>query len=199
MADTSDQLNEDGVEDEPLDQEEIDALLRSGGPARSDSPTDEDIAQIQTEIEENTYPEPPGADIDESTGTTSREDIEQLLDQAERALVLIESAEQAQPPGAKPFELRDFSGTSPSTEAATLDPGRDEELDVKIELGRTRMHLEEVLKLRDGSVVPLDRLAGDTVDVYVKDRLVARGEILVLDDNFCIRIAEVIAGEPAAA
>ena len=84
-------------------------------------------------------------------------------------------------------------------EVATLDLVRDVELNVKIELGRTHMHLEEVLKLRKGSVVPLDKLAGDPVDVYVNDRLVARGEVLVLNDNFCVRIADLIAGEKSVA
>ena len=65
---------------------------------------------------------------------------------------------------------------------------------MKIELGRTQMYLEDVLKLRKGSVVPLDKLAGDPVDIYVNQRLVARGEVLVLNDNFCVRVAELIVG-----
>lgn len=69
----------------------------------------------------------------------------------------------------------------------------DVELDVTIELGRTEMLVEDVLKLQSGSVVELDKLAGDPVDVYVNGRLVARGEVLVLNDNFCIRISEIIA------
>ncbi len=77
----------------------------------------------------------------------------------------------------------------------------DVELDVTIELGRTEMLVEDILKLQSGSVVELDKLAGDPVDVYVNGRLVARGEVLVLNDNFCIRISEIIANleEQAAA
>ena len=56
------------------------------------------------------------------------------------------------------------------------------------------MYLEDVLRLRKGSVVPLDKLAGDPVDVYVNGRLIARGEVLVLNDNFCVRVAELITG-----
>ena len=66
---------------------------------------------------------------------------------------------------------------------------------MKIELGRTDMLLEDVLKLRRGSVVPLDKLAGDPVDIFVNGRLVARGEVLVLNDNFCVRVAELITGD----
>jgi flagellar motor switch protein FliN/FliY len=69
----------------------------------------------------------------------------------------------------------------------------DVDLHVMVELGRTEMLVEDVLKLVAGSVVELDKLAGDPVDVYVNQRLVARGEVLVLNDNFCIRISEIIA------
>lgn len=69
----------------------------------------------------------------------------------------------------------------------------DVNLEVSIELGRTEMLVEDVLKLGAGSVVELDKLAGDPVDVYVNGRLVARGEVLVLNDNFCIRVSEIVA------
>jgi len=74
-----------------------------------------------------------------------------------------------------------------------IDLLSDVDLQVSIELGRTQMLVEDVLRLGEGSVVELDKLAGDPVDVYVNDRLVARGEVLVLNDNFCIRISEIIA------
>ncbi|REJ70297.1 MAG: flagellar motor switch protein FliN [Planctomycetota bacterium] len=121
--------------------------------------------------------------------------MELLLNQAEEALASVDETSSAPP--AKPFELKDLGGAPASTEAATIELVRDVELDVSIELGRTHMYLEEVLKLRKGSVVPLDKLAGDHVDVYVNGRLVARGEVLVLNDNFCVRVAELLAGEAA--
>ncbi len=65
-------------------------------------------------------------------------------------------------------------------------------LNVRIELGRTKMKLEDVLALGKGSVVPLDQLAGEPLDIYVNDKLVARGEVLVLHDNFCVRVTEVV-------
>lgn len=65
-------------------------------------------------------------------------------------------------------------------------------LNVRIELGRTKMRLEDVLALGKGSVVPLDQLAGEPLDIYVNDKLVAKGEVLVLHDNFCVRVTEVV-------
>lgn len=122
-------------------------------------------------------------------------DVELLLQQAERAIASLDEASSQPPPGVAPFSLEDFVGAPPNTERATLDLIRDVELDLKIEFGRTHMYLEDVLKLRKGSVVPLDKLAGDPVDIFVNGRLIAKGEVLVLNDNFCVRVAELIAGE----
>ena len=73
-----------------------------------------------------------------------------------------------------------------------FDLVRDVELTVKIELGRTKMRLDEVLRLGHGAIVELDRLAGDPVDVFVNDRLVARGEVVVLNEKFAVRLTEVV-------
>jgi flagellar motor switch protein FliN/FliY len=90
------------------------------------------------------------------------------------------------------LELPDFDLSSVSGAQHGLDMLADVQLDVRIELGRTRMLVEDVLRLNSGAVVELDKLAGDPLDVYVNDRLVARGEVLVLNDNFCIRVNEII-------
>ena len=92
------------------------------------------------------------------------------------------------------FQFPEFGGTVPSTEHVTLDLISEVDLDVKVELGRTYMYIEDVLKLRRGSVVPLDKMAGETVDIYINGRLLARGEVLVMNENFCIRVAELLAG-----
>ncbi|MCC6125568.1 MAG: flagellar motor switch protein FliN [Pirellulales bacterium] len=127
-------------------------------------------------------------------------DIEFLLNQAERALQSIDAANADDlPQGIHAFRFEELDGAPPSTETATLDLIRDVELDLKIELGRTQMYLEDVLKLRRGSVVALDKLAGDPVDIYVNGRLIARGEVLVMNDNFCVRVAELIAGNSVCA
>lgn len=84
----------------------------------------------------------------------------------------------------------------PATDAThAIDMLGDVELDVKIELGRCQMLVEDVLRLSPGSVVELDKLAGDPVDVYVNEHLVARGEVLVVNDNFCVRINEIVSTE----
>jgi len=96
-------------------------------------------------------------------------------------------------PSALPFDLPAFEQAISDAQAASIDLLRDVELNVKIELGRSKMLVEDVLKLAEGSVVELDKLAGDPVDVFVNDKLVARGEVLVLNDNFCVRVNEIMA------
>lgn len=97
---------------------------------------------------------------------------------------------------AAPLEMTELAEPSDQINLANIDLLDDVELDVKIELGRTQMYIEDVLRLGEGSVVELDKLAGDPVDVYVNDRLVARGEVLVLNDNFCVRINDIISVNP---
>jgi flagellar motor switch protein FliN len=100
---------------------------------------------------------------------------------------------------AHPMPLPGLSATGAERRDHDIELLSDVELNVKIELGRATMLIEDVLKLGEGSVVELDKLAGDPVDVLVNDRLVARGEVLVLNDNFCVRISEIVAGDGVAA
>jgi len=88
--------------------------------------------------------------------------------------------------------------TDPTTIAETpgIDLLNDVDVNVQIELGRSRMRVQDILKLGEGSVVELDKLAGETVDILVNDHLVARGQVLVLNGNYCVRINEVITTEP---
>lgn len=94
--------------------------------------------------------------------------------------------------GATPFMSPEFSGAPQSASKQGIDMLSDVHMNVRIELGRTKMFVEDVLKLSDGAVVELDKLAGDPVDVFVNDRRVARGEVLVLNDFFCVRINEIV-------
>lgn len=91
-----------------------------------------------------------------------------------------------------PMELPAFPLHAGGVSAETIDLLADVSLNVKIELGRTSMLLEDVLKLGEGAVVELDKLAGDPVDIYVNNRPVARGEVLVVNDNFCVRVHEIL-------
>lgn len=110
-----------------------------------------------------------------------------------------ESESESDSDGTSNFDLPPLSlgGSSELPDGIALL--KDVNLDVKIELGRTRMVVDDVLRLSEGAVVELDKLAGDPVDIYVNGRHIARGEVLVLNENFCVRISEILAGAEAAA
>ena len=92
-----------------------------------------------------------------------------------------------------PIGMPDFSGGLPhSTDSSGIGVLGDVSLQVRIELGRTKMLVEDVLKLNPDSVVELDKAAGDPVDIYVNGRRIARGEVLVLNENFCVRVSEIL-------
>ena len=201
------------ADEDLVSQDEINEMLKQSGtggdsPAAPSEPAGNTVDQSEIEALLSGAPQapsqtaaaaPPASSGDEVT----QNDIELLLNKAEQALDSIDKAGadsgEELPPGMKSFEFKPFSGTAANKESATLELMSDVQLDMTIELGRTHMELEDVLKLKQGSVVPLDKLAGDPADIYVNGRLVARGEILVLNDNFCIRVAELIVGESACA
>ena len=178
-------------EPQTLNQSDIEALLAARKPATATAPRPAAPAPMS---------HAPAASASALDSPIPQGDIELLLSHAERALASVNQPSSSElPDGVNTFRFEDFTGAPASTEVATIELVRDVELDLKIELGRTHMYLEDVLKLRRGSVVPLDKLAGDPVDIYVNGRLIARGEVLVLNDNFCVRVAELIQSETAAA
>ncbi len=160
-----------------------------------------DIDALLKEAEQGASAEAPQAD----SAALTPEDIDALVNAAASASPV--PAAVADPPPssgrgstAPNIERFDYPSLAASP-GAQVDPKRlsmlsDVKLRVKVELGRTRMLVEDVLSLGEGSVVELDKLAGDPVDVYANDRLVARGEVLVLNDSFCVRISEVISSDP---
>jgi len=170
-------------------QSEIEALLKPSAAQRT-------AAASAAQTASATAVAPPRA-AGQAGGKPNRvgDDIQFLLGQAEQAIASVDQPIDPAIAGIQPFEFRDFGGSPASGDKATLELLRDVDLQVRIELGRTQMYLEDVLKLKRGAVVPLDKLAGDPVDVYVNGRLIARGEVLVLNDNFCVRVAELLSSD----
>jgi flagellar motor switch protein FliN/FliY len=71
-------------------------------------------------------------------------------------------------------------------------------MDVTVELGRTHLSVRELLALTPGDVIELDRAAGSPADLLVNGRLIARGEVVVVDENFALRVTEIVASPPAS-
>jgi len=77
-------------------------------------------------------------------------------------------------------------------EPAGMTRVRDIPLEVTVELGRTRLLIRDILDLSAGSIIELDKIAGEPVDLFANGLLVARGEVIVIDDNFGVRVTEII-------
>jgi flagellar motor switch protein FliN/FliY len=80
----------------------------------------------------------------------------------------------------------------------TLDLVIDVPVRLTVEVGSTQMLVREVLQLGKGSVVELDRNSGDPADIFVNNRLVARGEVTTIEDRLAIRVVEVVGGDAAS-
>jgi flagellar motor switch protein FliN/FliY len=186
----------DDPNDGLLSQDEVDAALQA--------------ASMESEMNEQTPSSPDPADASAAAQPDARVDSSKRpFDEVAAAMAEAVAVEQdalkggpaasapatsaSAPAATRPFDIPKLPAESlPPAAAHSLDLLRDVDLSVKIELGRSRMLVEDVLRLGEGSVVELDKLAGDPVDVLVNDRLVARGEVLVLNDNFCVRINDIL-------
>ncbi|MCA9286285.1 MAG: flagellar motor switch protein FliN [Phycisphaerales bacterium] len=124
-------------------------------------------------------------------GSGEAEQVEQLARQAVGEVTgMAKEIEDAK--GPRPVPMAELSRPGANGGVEAIDLLSDVNLQVKIELGRTRMVVEDVLRLNAGSVVELDKAAGDPVDIYVNGRHVARGEVLVLNESFCVRVSEIV-------
>lgn len=108
-----------------------------------------------------------------------------------------ETAPGAQPSAALPVDLPSFGAhsgvvTASGPAPAGLSRVRDIPLEVTVELGRTRLLIRDILDLSAGSIIELDKIAGEPVDLFANGLLVARGEVVVIDDNFGVRVTEII-------
>ena len=93
-------------------------------------------------------------------------------------------------------ELQQLSGTAALADVAgDLSLVLDVPVELAVEIGRTRMTVREMLAIAPGSIVALDRVAGEPVDLLVNGKLIARGEVVAIDEEFGLRVTEVISPE----
>jgi len=186
-----------------LSQEDINAALAAAGldTGAIESSSDSSTQTEGVDSSEPVQSEQQQAPRLDSAGRPFDEMAEAMAAAIESEANIAPEPDQAQPDveqaGAREFSIPELDSNSQITAGSpqAIDMLRDVELNVKIELGRSRMLVDDVLRLGSGSVVELDKLAGDPVDVFVNNRLVARGEVLVLNDNFCVRINEIVSRE----
>ena len=73
-----------------------------------------------------------------------------------------------------------------------LDLLMDVQVVLTVELGRTKKYVKDILSLGEGSILELDKLAGEPVDLFINGKLIAKGEVVVIDENFGVRVTEIV-------
>jgi flagellar motor switch protein FliN/FliY len=92
----------------------------------------------------------------------------------------------------QPAQFQTFDIGSAMQQKENIGIIMDVPLEVSVELGRTRKKIKDILEFSPGVIVELDKLAGDPIDILVNGKFVAKGEVVVIDENFGIRITEII-------
>lgn len=159
----------------PLSQEEIERMMGGGG---ATAPTSEPAAAQQPMMQQPTMQQPMM-----QQPMMQQPMMQQPMMQQEPRLI---TARQAQLPA---LDVEDRLGKE---QADNLEMIMSVPLEVSVEIGRTRRKVEDILSFTKGSLVVLDKLAGDQVDLFVNGLCVARGDVVVIDDNFGVRITEVL-------
>ena len=108
---------------------------------------------------------------------------------------LEKSTDVAQPPARPPASMEDHDDGSVHRGAADLEAMFDVPVQVSAVLGRTRMEVGELLRLGPGAVLELDRKVGEAIDIYVNNRLVARGEVVLVEEKLGVTMTEIIKAE----
>ena len=181
-AKANDQSSFDGGD---LSQDLIDAMLNGGdlGTVEQDPWSD---SALQAEI--NAARAAAGVGIDDDTPFPAPAPVS-----APVMPDLVPAAPAVPPTAVHPVQFMPLTPETPSADRAHgIELLMDVALEVSVELGRSHMSIGEILALRTGSVIELDKLAGEPVDVSVNGTLIARGEVVVVDEKFGVRITEVV-------
>ncbi len=91
-----------------------------------------------------------------------------------------------------PAQFASFDDLGGQKQASSIDLLLDVPLRVSVVLGKTSMTIRDVLALGQGSVVELDKMAGEPVDIVANDKLIAHGEVVVVDENFGVRVTDIV-------
>lgn len=186
----------------------------AGAPLASPSPeTPEDSVEVERVESGEEMADEAGETVEEDAGGMSDDVVEDDFDadfedelniEGLEDLVnegLIQTSEEEGDAPAKP-ERETISATPAAFPELKEDGAKeaknniamllDISLPIVVELGRTRMYIEDVLKLHVGSVISLDKVAGEPANIVVNDKVMAKGEVVVIDENFGIRITSLL-------
>lgn len=175
--DFNDELNNDDAELQPDSKEAKEDIIPDIKEQESDAPADEQ--SIESSIQENL--EESVAAVDNSEAVETQEGIENIepsdYENSEKMITV------------RPVKFQQFEMVEPNRSMKrNLDIMQDISMHISVELGKTKSTIKEVMDLTAGSIVELDKIAGEQVEVYANNKLIARGEVIVIEDKFGVRV-----------
>lgn len=179
-------------------------MLAMAGESSEEAPSEEPPESKGDQPEEvsgEDHPEVTGAEEDQpsgdfkSRGLLSQDEIDGVLGGVADQMTGEENASIPSEPDIKQADFQQLSATSEEEQPRNIELLMDVELPVSIELGRTKMPISDILGFGPGSIVELDKLVGEPVDLLVNQKCVARGEVVVVEENFGLRITQLVSPE----
>jgi flagellar motor switch protein FliN/FliY len=166
-------------------------------PADQMSPEDLQKSLPDEAGEQSPIPDPDAEQFSSQAGANmiSQESIDNVLKDIADGKISPEPEAETVRPIARKADFQQLSVTSETREKQNIELLMDVDLPVSIELGRTKLSIADILALGPGSVVELDKLVGEPVDLLVNQKCVARGEVVVVEENFGLRITQLMPPE----
>jgi len=96
------------------------------------------------------------------------------------------------PPNVQPVQFANLQPAAMGAEQGNIGLLMDVYMEMTVELGRTRKRIKDILGIGEGTIIELDKLAGEPVDILVNHKLIAKGEVVVIDENFGVRVTEIV-------
>ncbi|GEL06666.1 flagellar motor switch phosphatase FliY [Salisediminibacterium halotolerans] len=162
----------------------------------AESETASPAAEAETapkETEQQQTPEPKGEPQRSEEPVMSAQSGEDQASAGKNQQISSRQHREGREADVQPAAFSNFDGPSLSqNEQKNLDMLMDIPLEVTVELGRTKRSIKDILEMAQGSIVELDKLAGEPVDVLVNQRLIAKGEVVVIDENFGVRVTDIV-------
>jgi len=174
------------------------------------NPMDQSMQQTKTEVPQVPVQDPVNKEVPEMDGVNVQSQAEQqpIYSEAVQSNMAFNPpphqnsgpqhlgsayGQPSQPVNIQPAQFSSFHVPQlQENEAKNLNMLLDIPLQVTVELGRTNRSVKEILELSSGSIIELDKLAGEPVDILVNSRLVAKGEVVVIDENFGVRVTDIL-------
>ena len=173
LFETSKELNkEDDIQDEQILQED-EKLTEE---VSEDETLEEDFADFSDgEIDGDLIEKP---EIELGANISFDDEIEELSKEESNSLITV-----------RPVKFQEFENTPPNRAIKkNLDLIQDVSMHISVELGRTKSSIRKVMELEKASIVELDKIAGEQVEIFVNQKLVAKGEVIVIEDKFGVRV-----------